>query len=354
MRSGRHIVWVIPGFAASEEDDATIPASQKLALEFKKNYPDILLSIITLHFPFKEGMYKWNGIDVHALGGKNISFPLRFLLWRKALKKISELDKIQKIDLVHSFWLSESAALASLFCNKRKIPHLCTAIGQSVRKGNRYLKLLNIPKIYTIAESQRADNTFEQHQKIKCNEIIPWGIDSFEKRDHERTIDIIGVGSLSSVKNFSLFMEILAIVKAKFPLVKAYLAGDGEEMQMLKDLSEKLGLKDNLIFSGWKRREEVMNLMQQSKILLHTSSFEGYGYIFAEAAACGCHVVSTPVGAAENNSYSFTSSDKSKLAEKIVDILSSSHTFAQRKVLSMQECAEKYAEAYNRLMTAEN
>ena len=97
-----------------------------------------------------------------------------------------------------------------------------------------------------------------------------------------------------------------------------------------------------------------MSLIQQSKILLHTSSFEGYGYIFAEAAACGCHVVSTPVGAAENNSYSFTSSDKSELAGKIVDVLSSSHIFAHRKVLSIQDCAEKYAEAYKRLMTTES
>jgi glycosyltransferase involved in cell wall biosynthesis len=227
---------------------------------------------------------------------------------------------------------------------------LCSAIGQSTRKENKYLRFLDLSKIYIVTESQRARDTFEQHQNSKCNEIISWGIDGFEKKNYERTTDIIGVGSLSDVKNFSLFIEITAMVKQVFPHIKVCLAGDGKEMQKLKDLSEKLGLTENITFKGWLKRNEVMGLMQQSKILLHTSGFEGYGYIFAEAAACGCHIVSTPVGAAENNEFSYTSTDKSRLADRVVQVLSTTQTFSHREVFGMQDCAAKYSEAYKRLM----
>jgi glycosyltransferase involved in cell wall biosynthesis len=205
--------------------------------------------------------------------------------------------------------------------------------------------------MYTVTESERARSIFEQSIKNKCNEIIPWGIDSFEKRDYDRKTGIVGVGSLTPVKNFSLFIEIIATVKEKFPGIKVCLAGDGEEMQKLKMLSEKFGLKDNITFKGWLKRDEVMDLMQQSKILLHTSGFEGYGYIFSEAAACGCYIVSTPVGAANNNGYSFVSADKSQLAKQIIDILSTPHTFAHRDVYTMQACADSYAKAYEKLMS---
>jgi glycosyltransferase involved in cell wall biosynthesis len=268
------------------------------------------------------------------------------------MKKFRELHQIKNIDLVHSFWMSESALLASFFCGKRKIPHLCSAIGQSTKKDNKYLRLLNASKIYTVTESQRARDTFEQHQKSKCDETIPWGIDSFEIQNYERTTDIIGVGSLNPVKNFSLFVEIIAAVKKRFSQVKARIVGDGEEMQKLKELSEKLGLKENISFSGWMKRQEVMDLMQQSKILLHTSAFEGYGYIFAEAAACGCQIVSTPVGAAEDNAFSFTSTDKSELVNRIVQILGTQQAFSRREVFTMSDCATKYAEAYKKLMNA--
>jgi glycosyltransferase involved in cell wall biosynthesis len=38
--------------------------------------------------------------------------------------------------------------------------------------------------------------------------------------------------------------------------------------------------------------------MRRAKVLLHTAYYESFGYVLTEAAANGCHVVSTEVGIA--------------------------------------------------------
>ena len=48
-------------------------------------------------------------------------------------------------------------------------------------------------------------------------------------------------------------------------------------------------------------RDQVLNLMQQSKILVHTSNFESFGLVLAEALAANCIVISKPVGIAFDN-----------------------------------------------------
>jgi glycosyltransferase involved in cell wall biosynthesis len=67
-------------------------------------------------------------------------------------------------------------------------------------------------------------------------------------------------------------------------------------------LARDLQIETAVTFEGLVPRERVLELMSRSRVLLHTSRFESYGFVFAEALASGTRIVSGPVGIAESGS----------------------------------------------------
>jgi hypothetical protein len=69
------------------------------------------------------------------------------------------------------------------------------------------------------------------------------------------------------------------------------LIGAGPEERNLQELAFRLGLQHNLKFAGSVPHPEVLNLMNRSKVFLHTSAYEGLSTVMLEALYSGCHVV---------------------------------------------------------------
>lgn len=352
MKFNKHIVWITPGFAKSELDSTTIPTMQALALEFKRANPEATLEIVTIHFPFQPQSYLWNEIKVHCIGGANVAYPMRFAVWRRAIKKLSEIHLSKPIDVVHSFWYSEPAFLANRFCRKRSVAHVCSIMGQDAQKSNRYLALLKSKRIVTVAISNRTAEDFFIASGLKADEIIPFGIDKIDVSiDRLRRIDVVGVGGLSSVKRFDKFLRIVGLVSLVRADIKVLLIGDGPERAALEKLVKALGLHRIVQFVGKVPRNEVIDLMAQSKILLHTSISEGMGYVFLEAAACGCYIVATPVGIVSPDQFSFVNEDEGYLANSILNLLDSDILFASRYPYVLQRTSLSYANLYSKVMS---
>lgn len=351
MKSGKHIVWVTPGFAAREQDDAAMPTLQNLAMEFMRSHPEVKLTIVSLHFPLKESEYFWNGIKVHCLGGANVGYPLRFLLWRKARRKLRAIHHETKIDLVHSFWYSESALLADQFAAAFHVPHVCSVMGQDVRPENRYFRLLRNRNFFTVGISARSSELFHTSGGKKVDTIIPMGIEPIHFNDDVgKSIDIIGVGSLSAVKRYDKFLDIIAMVAATFPDVKVELVGDGPELQSLEAKAKESGLSSTIRFAGKLTRKDALNEMRKSRILLHTSEMEGMGYIFPEAAACSCYIASTPVGIVTADDFTFVSESNSELAGQICLWLSQIQAAPARSRYTISDTANSYQDIYAKLI----
>src|SRR5262249_55446220 len=66
-----------------------------------------------------------------------------------------------------------------------------------------------------------------------------------------------------------------------------------------QSLVHELGLEATIRFEGLVKRERVLELMSRSRVLLHTSRFESFGFVFVEALSCGARIVSRGVGIAE-------------------------------------------------------
>jgi len=89
------------------------------------------------------------------------------------------------------------------------------------------------------------------------------------------------------------FLKAAALVKRKFPQVIFVIIGDGFLKPHLMRLSEKLGLDENLVFTGW--REDIPELLAAMEIFVLSSLWEGMPISILEAMAAKLPVVATAV-----------------------------------------------------------
>ena len=299
MRSA-HILLLTPGFPAGESDDGCIPALQEYVRAFSAAHPEARLTVVALQYPFTSAPYRWNTIDVHPLGGSN-SVLAKPLLWYRAVRQAESIHAIHPVSVIHSFWLGECAMAGAFIANRTGTPHVCTLMGQEMRKQNRYAALLRNGPTRFFALTPFQDRDLEGRTGRHADGIIPWGVAAGTDADPgpgARDIDLLGAGSFGPLKNFGLFLSTAAAAAKKRPALRCVIAGDGPDRARIESLIGEYGLEKNVTLTGMIPRHEVLALMQRSKILLHPSLYEGFGYVFAEALACGMEIVSFEVGAA--------------------------------------------------------
>lgn len=288
----KHIVILTPGFPENEADTTCIPALQ-IYVKALKQISGFDVTVITFHYPDKKKSYLWNGIPVIALGGS--SRLAKLLLWKRASRILKELHQQKKISVLHSFWLGECALIGNWFAQKKNIPHLTTLMGQDALKQNGYAKILPIKKMKLITLSEFHQQTFFQNHKVST-EIIPWGITREDfPESNEKTIDIIGVGSLIPLKNYQLFIEVIAELNQIQP-IKAVLIGDGVLKSELEQKIQSLNLENVLQVKGELEYSETLHELSKAKILLHPNTYESFGLVFAEALQSKTMIVSRKTG----------------------------------------------------------
>lgn len=294
MNKKKHLVFLTPGFPKDEEDTRCIPALHLFAHHMHQ-HSDFTVTIIALQYPYIEKKYFWKNIPVYAQGGKNKKGLTKIFLWKKTMKLISKIHNESPIFRIHGFWYNECALIGNKISNKLNIPYATTFMGQDVLKSNRYLKrLTNAETIITLSNFHR--QILRQNSNLKNDIIIPWAIENHHIKKVEKTIDIIGVGNLVPNKNYREFLHIISIIENQYAPLQVQIIGEGPELKKLKEQASKLQSK--ITFTGPLTREETLDKMNQSKVLLHTSLFESFGMVIIEGLARGVKVFSYPTGIA--------------------------------------------------------
>lgn len=299
MRLPINIVILTPGFAADEKDTTTIPSLQLYTKSLSSLHPGMNLQVITFHYPSHPGKYTWNGIEVYSFAGKGRKRNKLFL-WIKILILLYRLRKSTGIDIVHSFWLTETVFIGLLFCRLTGTGFIATAMGQDVTTKNKYLRILRLFSFNLTMISEFQSRYLKPFGKSNIFKVVPFGVDTsyYQGLTIERTIDILGVGSLNSIKNYDHFIEIIELLVSRFPGIRCKIIGAGSERNHLEQAITEKGLGKNIYLTGSLSYEKVIKEMYSGKILLHTSKFEGQGLVITEALAAGLYVVSYPVGIA--------------------------------------------------------
>ena len=281
-----------PGFAAYENDSTCLPMQQLFVKNLQQLYPRYKIYVLAFHYPFRKSAYHWNGVQVLSFNGRNRGRWYRLFLDAGILRALETLHREHDIQGVISFWYGESAAIGSRFASKYELPFICWISGQDARPKNEYPRRLRLPAHQLAALSDFLQQEFARNHGTRPAYVIPPGMNDIPLREGPRTTDILGVGSLIPLKQFTILIEMVAALKKEFPRLTCKIVGQGPELKTLQNLLEKYRLDEQVELTGALPHEEVLLLMQRSKLLLHPSAYEGFSGVCMEALAAGMHVIS--------------------------------------------------------------
>jgi glycosyltransferase involved in cell wall biosynthesis len=344
----KHIILLTPGFPQNEEDSTAIPALQIYVKALKECNPNFNIKIITFQYPFTSKKYDWFGVPVFPLNGRNKKYK-KFFVWNKANRLLEKINQEKPVDIIHSFWLGECALVGQKFAQTQNIKYLVTAMGQDVNK-NLFLrfflnKSINNSQIITLSKTHKG--LLHKNHALEST-IISWGInpENFPKQQ-EKTIDILGVGSLVKIKNFSLFIKIIAKLKKQIGNLNVEIIGNGNlKMQLRNEISEH-DLEHIIILNDELPRNEVLIKMAKTKILLHTSSYESFGMVFLEALQSAMKIVSFKVGFAKNSDNWYVCKTEGQMVEKLYNTLQNFQINITESIYTINETVQKYSNIYN-------
>lgn len=289
----KRLLFITPIFPKSINEDHVVPFISQFTQRFE-NDTSVQIDVISLMYPFCNHKYSFGNITVHPIGSNFVSNYRKIPFLFKAILKGFQLFKQHKYDGVLCFWYRESALVGRILNLLLNVKQVVWMHGQDVKSDNKYLRLLKISAKNIVMISAHQKKYFLENCHINVDKIANVAIDKNKfppLNTNVRSIDIIGIGNLYDLKNYSLFIDIIS--ELHYKNLKILIIGEGKEQESLQKKVHALGLSTSLSFAGLLPHHEVLNHLNNSKIFLHTSKFEGAGVVIQEALYSGCKVVST-------------------------------------------------------------
>ena len=166
------------------------------------------------------------------------------------------------------------------------------------------------------------------------------------------------VGRFTVQKGLVNLMRAAARAVQKEPKLLFVFAGDGEQREELVELSAKLGISSNVMFTGFVRGKQLRDIYQVSDVFVMSSISEPFGLTALEAAHHGDVLVLTKQsGVAEilRSAMGYDFWDEKKLADELVAIARSeglrrtlqNGIAREYRNISWDDVAEKVMKVYN-------
>lgn len=109
---------------------------------------------------------------------------------------------------------------------------------------------------------------------------------------------IVSVGRLYARKGLFTLIDSMPTVVKSFPNAKFIVSGKGQsdEMHKLTAYAEKIGMRDNLVFTGYYPDKKLPLLYQAADVFAFSTFYEHHPFAVLEALSTGLPVVTTRVG----------------------------------------------------------
>ena len=161
---------------------------------------------------------------------------------------------------------------------------------------------------------------------------------------------IVSVGRLYARKGlFTLIESVPAVVK-RFKNAKFIISGKGQsdEMRKLIAYAEKIGVKDNMVFTGYYPDKKLPKLYQAADVFAFSTFYEHHPFAILEALSTGLPVVTTSVGGipetieSGKNGFLVEPFNPAQFADKILYLLEHPAEASEMGVLARKTILERF------------
>lgn len=155
-------------------------------------------------------------------------------------------------------------------------------------------------KIFVVSKSLALDIVnFSGNKRLEYS-IIPNIVDNkiySIKRDFlPSSPTFLMVSIWSNIKKPIIIIEVFKKIVSAFPDAILRIGGYGIQIEDMKKKIKELDLEENVFLLGKLNRIEVADELNKSTALIHSSSYETFSVICAEAISCGVPVIASNVG----------------------------------------------------------
>ena len=319
----------------------------------------------------KAESFKKGNLNFHSLNlfDKELSTEKKEKYLVDFKKRLDETFDLKSFDIIHAhYWLS--GLVAKQIANELNLPLIFTSHSLGVFLDGYNKERVDCEKLVMDASNiVTTSSIFEEfmiseNYKIDENKIkkITPGIDK-EIFTPDLTIEreniFLSIGRIQEQKGQVETIKFLDNFRKIENNFKCYFVGgpsgkSGEEyLQILKDKVKDLNLESHIEFLDNLPQIKIKELLNKSKLLIHTSQFETFGLVAAEANAMGVPVLTTNNGSLleiiENNLNGYCSESliDAKVNKFVQNILNDNKKFDE----IMFKCIEK-SKKYNWVSTA--
>ena len=284
-------------------------------------------------------------------------------------KKLDETFDLKSFDVIHAhYWLS--GLVAKQIANDLNLPLIFTSHSLGIFLDGYNKERVDCEKlVMSTSNIVTTSSIFEEFMisenytidKNKIKKITP-GVDKeifVPELNIERENIFLSIGRIQEQKGQMETINFLDNFRKVENNFKCYFVGgpsgkSGEEyLQILKDTVKNLSLESHVEFLDNLPQIKIKELLNKSKLLIHTSKFETFGLVAAEANAMGVPVLTTNKGSLleiieDNlNGYCSDSLIDARVNKFVQDMLNDNKKFDE----IMLKCIEK-SKKYNWISTA--
>ncbi|MCI8417375.1 MAG: glycosyltransferase family 4 protein [Lachnospiraceae bacterium] len=219
----------------------------------------------------------------------------------------SKVFKTSKPDLIHAHF-TEMGCMASRLARKKQVPLVITEHSSLMNqeKINVSLKRCAIEGYYAakcvIAVSDGLKKSLYRHTGIQCR-VIPniINLEEFELKPNKHIgFGFIITANIVPLKQHQMLIKAFAKVHQIHEDVFLGIVGEGILRKNMELLSQKLGVKNNVIFYGQLSRKKIGLLYQEYDCFVLPSHSETFGVAYIEAMASGLPVIASRCGGPED------------------------------------------------------
>lgn len=258
---------------------------------------------------------------------------------------------------VHSveWWLAH-AADALITCSRSMRDEVRALFGPSAATGNA--TAANAPAGNATPASPATGNSTATGPatgpQLPPINVIHNGIDlatwSFSPRvAHDGPPRLLFAGRLEYEKGIQDLIEALPAIRRAHPGTTATIAGDGTQLEWLRELAVVHGVTGCLTFAGRQDHDGLVGVMRSHDAIVLPSRYEPFGIVALEAAATGIPLVTSTAGGLGEavtdgqTGVTFTPADVASLTAAVCTTLDDPVAAAQRAVLARDRLTDEFS-----------